>query len=289
MWLVDDFNAWNLYPWGEYMWEKFYNRIVNVVVIHNAHHLAEKKKSLNFNATYNLYEFAWAFKIWILESYPNSKIWWSEKANVIPREFDALKSQLSLIENHKTNEIDELTERISKFESSQTFVMFKRLLKSGVCTEKKATEEIPNICSDHNDTSNHTACMSTKAMPSSSCSHLVNEDIASYFNDRMENNAENDAENLKDDYTHYHHHLDLLIKACAFKIEIPTIDALVPPNGDDHLLHTMKPNDACDQVDVDHFEDNYMFMLNDEEQPVKTSLDDMDLKQPDNLFEKQGI
>ncbi|GJV19589.1 hypothetical protein Tco_1368609 [Tanacetum coccineum] len=113
--------------------------------------------------------------------------------------------------------------------------------------------------------------------PSSSCSHSVNEDIASHFDDRMENNAENDAKNPKDDYTHSQHHLDLLIKACAFKTEIPTIDVLVPPDGDDRLLHTMKPNDACDQVDVDHFEDDYMFMLNNEEQPVKTSLDDMEL------------
>ncbi|GJT50362.1 hypothetical protein Tco_0976519 [Tanacetum coccineum] len=70
---------------GEYMWEKFYNRTVNVVSRHTEHHLAQLKKNPNFNATYNLYGFAWAFKIWILESYPNSKKWWSKKANVIPR------------------------------------------------------------------------------------------------------------------------------------------------------------------------------------------------------------
>ncbi|GJR96954.1 hypothetical protein Tco_0269128 [Tanacetum coccineum] len=89
MWLVNDFDAWNSYPWGEYMWEKFYNRTVNVVTIHTTHHLAQMKKNPNFNATYNLYGFAWAFKekgseIWILESYLNSEIWWSKKANVIP-------------------------------------------------------------------------------------------------------------------------------------------------------------------------------------------------------------
>nr|GEW08835.1 phospholipase-like protein [Tanacetum cinerariifolium] len=31
MWLVDDFDAWNAFPWGEYTWEKFYNRTVNVM------------------------------------------------------------------------------------------------------------------------------------------------------------------------------------------------------------------------------------------------------------------
>ncbi|GJR77668.1 phospholipase-like protein [Tanacetum coccineum] len=84
IWLVDDLDAWNAFPWGEYMWEKFYNRTVNVVFRHTKHHLAQLKKNPNFNATYNLYGFAWAFKIWILESYPNSKKWWSKKANVIP-------------------------------------------------------------------------------------------------------------------------------------------------------------------------------------------------------------
>ncbi|GJX84795.1 hypothetical protein Tco_0335569 [Tanacetum coccineum] len=60
-------------------------RTVNVVSRHTKHHLAELKKDPNFNATYKLYGFAWAFKIWILESYPNSQKWWSKKANVIPR------------------------------------------------------------------------------------------------------------------------------------------------------------------------------------------------------------
>ncbi|GJV24231.1 hypothetical protein Tco_1376926 [Tanacetum coccineum] len=32
--LVEDFDSWNDYPWGEYMWEIFYKRTVNVVAIH---------------------------------------------------------------------------------------------------------------------------------------------------------------------------------------------------------------------------------------------------------------
>ncbi|GJY10499.1 hypothetical protein Tco_0378684 [Tanacetum coccineum] len=102
---------------------------------------------------------------------------------------------------------------------------------------------------------------------------LKNDEVACHADDRMEI----DAENAKDDYTNSQHHLDLLIKACAFKIEITTIDVLVPPIDDDRLLRTMKPNVACDQVD--HFEDDYMLMLNDEEKPVKSSLDDMELEQ----------
>ncbi|GKB00809.1 hypothetical protein Tco_0828853 [Tanacetum coccineum] len=63
MWLLDEFDAWNDFSWGEYMSKKFYNRTVNVVSRHTKHHFAEFKKNLNFNATYNLYGFAWAFKM----------------------------------------------------------------------------------------------------------------------------------------------------------------------------------------------------------------------------------
>ncbi|GJV52500.1 hypothetical protein Tco_1448241 [Tanacetum coccineum] len=38
-------------------------RTLNVVSKHTEYHLAELKKNLNFNATYNLYGFAWAFKL----------------------------------------------------------------------------------------------------------------------------------------------------------------------------------------------------------------------------------
>ncbi|GJY69552.1 hypothetical protein Tco_0472534 [Tanacetum coccineum] len=83
--LVEDFDSWNDYPWGEYMWEIFYKRTVNVVAIHRADHLKKKKQNSDYYPTYNLYGFAWAFKIWILESYPNSRKWWSKKDNVLPR------------------------------------------------------------------------------------------------------------------------------------------------------------------------------------------------------------
>nr|GEY30023.1 phospholipase-like protein [Tanacetum cinerariifolium] len=62
MWLVDDFDAWNAFPWSEYIWGKFYKRTVNVVSRHTEYHLAQLKKNPNFNAIYNLYGFAWAFK-----------------------------------------------------------------------------------------------------------------------------------------------------------------------------------------------------------------------------------
>ncbi|GJW67390.1 hypothetical protein Tco_0121814 [Tanacetum coccineum] len=60
---------------SELMWEKFYNRTVNVVSRHTEHHLAQLKKNPNFNATYNLYGFAWAFKM--------SHAWFKDSAEFI--------------------------------------------------------------------------------------------------------------------------------------------------------------------------------------------------------------
>ncbi|GJT66883.1 hypothetical protein Tco_1018363 [Tanacetum coccineum] len=76
---------------GEYKWEKFYNRTLNVVSRHTEHHLDQLKKNPKFNATYNLYGFAWAFKM----SNPNvpliaspeemSHAWFKDSAEFITR------------------------------------------------------------------------------------------------------------------------------------------------------------------------------------------------------------
>nr|GEX65723.1 hypothetical protein [Tanacetum cinerariifolium] len=43
------------------------------------------KKNPSKLPTYSIYGFAWAFKVWILESFPNSYHWWSKESEVIPR------------------------------------------------------------------------------------------------------------------------------------------------------------------------------------------------------------
>ncbi|PWA52048.1 phospholipase-like protein [Artemisia annua] len=83
--LVEDFAAFNAYPWGEYLWQIFYLRTVNAVPKHANHHTTNKNKNKEFVPTYNLYGFVWAFKIWILESFPKSRIWWDKDDAVIPR------------------------------------------------------------------------------------------------------------------------------------------------------------------------------------------------------------
>ncbi|GKB17426.1 hypothetical protein Tco_0851349 [Tanacetum coccineum] len=145
---------------------------------------------------------------------------------------------------------------------------------------------MPNICSNHNDTSNHIGGLSTEAKPSSSSSYLGNDKDASHLDDLMEI----DGENVKDGYTNSQDHLHLLIKALESKTENPTLDVVVPPKDDDCILRTIKPNYAYDVVEVDNYDDDYMLMLNDEEKIVKSSLNDMELEQePDKIAVKQEI
>ncbi|GKA85023.1 hypothetical protein Tco_0806677 [Tanacetum coccineum] len=84
------------------------------------------------------------------------------------------------------------------------------------------------------------------------------------------------------------HHNDSL----STKIENPSIDSVlvVPPKVDDPMLHTIKPKDDFDKADVDSYDDDYMSMFNDEEQPAKSSLNDLALHQePDIIDVKDGI
>nr|GEW07342.1 phospholipase-like protein [Tanacetum cinerariifolium] len=343
MWLVYDFDAWNAFPWGEYMWEKFYNRTVNVVSRHTEHHLAQLKKNPNFNATYNLYGFAWAFKM--------SQVWFKDSAEFI-KGLDAqgtflqddqgrekcteqhngicgdtedddrdgiLDSQTKdVIEEasmlptmssnspqarnkRKDDNFDELTKRFSKLETSETFVKFKKLLTNNFCTKNESSdcnpkksdgsvsiEEKPNFSSHHNDSSNHIGGVSSEAKASSFSAHPGNDEDVSHLDDNMEI----DGPNAKDCYINSQHHLHLLIKASGTKIENPSIDSVVvvPPKVDDHMLHTIKPKYDFDEADVDSYDDDYMSLFNDEEQPAKSSLNDLELQQePDIVDVKDGI
>nr|GEX74636.1 phospholipase-like protein [Tanacetum cinerariifolium] len=361
MWLVDDLDVWNAFPWGEYMWEKFYNRTGNVVSRHTEHHLAQLNNNPNFNAIYNLYGFAWAFKM----SNPNvpliasleemSHAWFKnsaefiksldaqddtflqdeqcreksmeqhngmcgdtedgtfvhrvvvkicpkmnqmpiddgdgvldsqsddgdgvldsqtkdviEEASMLPTmssnssqtgntaisEFFALKKEVLLIKQHKDDEFDELTKIFSK-EAKLFF--------------------------SHNDSLNHIGGVSSEAKASSSSAHRGNEEDMSYLADNMET----DGPNAKDLYSNYQHHLHLLIKGLGTKIENPSIDSVlvVPPKVDDSMLRTIKPKDDFDEAEVGSYDDDYMSMFNDEEQPAKSSLNDLELQQEPDIVD----
>nr|GEV31768.1 ulp1 protease family, C-terminal catalytic domain-containing protein [Tanacetum cinerariifolium] len=194
-------------------------------------------------------------------------------------EFDALKKEVLLLKKCKDDEFDILTKRFSKLETSQTFMMFKNFLETDMCTENQSTdlnpknyEDMPKFCSNHNDTSNHIGRLSIEAKASSFSINPGNDKDASHLDDLIEI----DGENVKDGYTNSQDHLHLLIKALESKTENHTLDLVVPPKDDDCILCTYKPNDAYDVVEVVNYEDGYMLLLNDEDKPVKSSLNDME-------------
>ncbi|GJY34402.1 hypothetical protein Tco_0418871 [Tanacetum coccineum] len=185
-------------------------------------------------------------------------------------EFDALKKEVLLIKRRIDDEFDELTKRFSKLETSETFK--------------------PNFSSHHNDSSNHIGGVSSEAKhASSSSAHPGNDEDVSNLDDNMEI----DGQNAKDGYSNSQHHFHLLIKALGTKIGNPSIDSVVvvPPKVDDPMLLTIKPKDDFDEADVlDSYDDYYMSLFNDEEQPAKSSLHDLELQQePDIGDVKDGI
>ncbi|GJR03887.1 phospholipase-like protein [Tanacetum coccineum] len=84
--LVDDFSAWDNFPWGHYIWEEFHKRVYNNDHTVRKGHL-KKIATLGptYLPTYTLQGFVFPLKIWLLETFPTSKTWWFKEQNVIPR------------------------------------------------------------------------------------------------------------------------------------------------------------------------------------------------------------
>nr|GFA32854.1 phospholipase-like protein [Tanacetum cinerariifolium] len=329
LWLVDDFDAWNAFLWDEYMWEKFYNRTVNVVSRHTEHYLAQLKKNPNFNATYNLYGFASAFKEneklgldaqdgtflqddqgrekcmeqhngmcgntedgtsvdrivgkicpkmnrmsvddgdGVLDSQSN------DEDGVLDSQTKDVIEEASMLPTMSSNSPQAgnaaVSEFFAEFDALKKEVLLIKKIKddefdeltksfSNDCNPKKSDggvsiEEKPNISSHYNDSSNHTGGVSSEAKASSSSAHPGNNEDVSRLDDNME--------------------IDVVV---------------VPPKVDDPMLHTIKPKDDFDEADVDSYDDDYMSLFNDKEQPAKSSLNDMELQQePDIVDVKDGI
>ncbi|KAE8712815.1 hypothetical protein F3Y22_tig00110223pilonHSYRG00073 [Hibiscus syriacus] len=75
--LVEDLNAWNLFPWGSYLWKAIWNKLSSAL---------DDRKSLHGDGfKYTLTGFIWAFKIWIFEAFPAMKTYAIKTSNDIPR------------------------------------------------------------------------------------------------------------------------------------------------------------------------------------------------------------
>ncbi|PWA61132.1 phospholipase-like, Aminotransferase-like mobile domain protein [Artemisia annua] len=69
--MVENFENWNDFHWGEHIWRQLYDAIRNTY----------SSKKLE----YSLAGFVFAFKIWILEVSTQSLRWWSKELDLIPR------------------------------------------------------------------------------------------------------------------------------------------------------------------------------------------------------------
>ncbi|GJV86274.1 hypothetical protein Tco_1530212 [Tanacetum coccineum] len=94
MCLVENLVVWNDFRWGEYIWRHLYDQIMNVVNKNKWEHLKGLSKSWNYVPTYTLFGFVWSFKIWILESFEGSLIWWNRDPEIIPRGLAWSRKQL---------------------------------------------------------------------------------------------------------------------------------------------------------------------------------------------------
>ncbi|KAE8726288.1 hypothetical protein F3Y22_tig00007179pilonHSYRG00119 [Hibiscus syriacus] len=75
--LVEDLNAWNLFPWGSYIWKATWTKLSSAF---------DDRKSLRGDGSkYTLSGFVWAFKIWIFEAFPSMRTYALKTSNDIPR------------------------------------------------------------------------------------------------------------------------------------------------------------------------------------------------------------
>ncbi|GJU14465.1 phospholipase-like protein [Tanacetum coccineum] len=288
MWLVDDFDAWNDFPWGEYMWDKFYQRTVNVVFKHTEYHLAELKKT-QISMPHTIYTGLLGHS---RVANQDGKFIQDDEARVNCIEHnnrmcgDTEVGNFMQVEEVRVNGIEHQHGMCGDTEDGN----FVEGIDETIClkTNQMSVKEGDGVLDSEGDGVHlsQTNDVIQEAEPSSSSSHLGNDKDASHLDDLMEI----DGENVKDGYTNSQDHLHLLIKALESKTENPTLDVVVPPKDDDSILHTIKPNDAYDVVEVDTYDDDYMLMLIDEEKPVKSCLNDMELEQEsDKIDIKQGI
>ncbi|KAE8685178.1 S uncoupled 1 [Hibiscus syriacus] len=75
--LVEDLNAWNLFPWGSYIWKATWTKLSSAF---------DDRKSLRGDGSkYTLSDFVWAFKIWIFEAFPSMRTYALKSSDDIPR------------------------------------------------------------------------------------------------------------------------------------------------------------------------------------------------------------
>ena len=63
--LIENLDEWDAFPWGEYIWRRLYDQILDVASKHKYKFLEGINKDRKFVPTYTLSGFVWAFKVCI--------------------------------------------------------------------------------------------------------------------------------------------------------------------------------------------------------------------------------
>nr|GEX65311.1 hypothetical protein [Tanacetum cinerariifolium] len=246
-------------------------KTVNVVVIYRDHHLAEKKKNSNFNATYNLYGFASAFKKrerWFIESIPFINGLVDEDKNVFPDDCVGVSKDNVVDGQHKLGYENGIV--------NETLVEKNDLL---------LLEEGDGVLDSEGGGKNHE---SDNVKHPSTCSR-PDMDNTEVIYDGMSI----DKEDGKNEHTYSQANpstLDVLIKEFDYSNDHPQIDVLGDVNDLNRFIPSMNHHATPRRVHVYDFDDDYMNVLNDEEMVTNVSLDDMKLQhEEDNLTVKDKL
>nr|GEV34165.1 phospholipase-like protein [Tanacetum cinerariifolium] len=83
--IANDRVAWNKYPWGSYVWPTLYSQLRNTNVRRWGPIYVDQPTNEDDPTTYSIFEYTWAFKTWILESFRVNAIRYFDRFNRYPR------------------------------------------------------------------------------------------------------------------------------------------------------------------------------------------------------------
>ncbi|GKA32666.1 hypothetical protein Tco_0719033, partial [Tanacetum coccineum] len=83
--IANDRVAWNEYPWGSYVWPTLYSQLRNATVRRWGPLYVDQPTNEDDWTTYSIFEYTWAFKTWILESFRVNTTRYYERLNQYPR------------------------------------------------------------------------------------------------------------------------------------------------------------------------------------------------------------
>ncbi|GJU10430.1 hypothetical protein Tco_1132826 [Tanacetum coccineum] len=83
--IANDRVAWNKFPWGSYVWPTLYSQLRNATVRRWGPLYVDQPTNEDDRTTYSIFEYTWAFKTWILESFRVNAIRYFDRFNRYPR------------------------------------------------------------------------------------------------------------------------------------------------------------------------------------------------------------